>query len=641
MLPGQSAASEATDQVADINSGEQSPATFHRLREHRVLRWITWALVGLHLGLLLAALPNYRASVDSAYHTAIGRQYGVHGAYFWDHVHYAPAHRPNLQGPAVHVAIGLLGRILGGEGEHYVLANGVLGIACWLSAVGTTIYFARRLSGDRAALLATAIVTGGVNTAGSLAMNLPVFWMFIATAWSIHFLLRERLLLAIGLGALACYSHLGGFATLPIGLAVATALSTSSETARVHWRQFTLVGVGLVVVTAPYWIHVLRSLAWYVGAKSDTAWWIDPVAGLFWLVGLMAALRAPRRNRFLVAWAAAPVVWIIQDTSRFILVSALPGSLLGSVAIAQRLEQWQSRNMRHLATGLLVYVATVFPLGIPALGGEIFWLVKPFPVLLDWDELQTDAEVIERHRLNDRIVQGYTSYVVSGLSVFADIEGEKGHWVEVQPPFDPSDDFGVAEKTYVVATPPDDEMLASWQARGWIKTFGGGRWSTVLRFSERPSISQATRVRNETLAREAAWLAEHGEHNTMGNFFALVFDQKELPRRRAVRGEGRARTTRMQMATLLYAYALETVDPQRARQARDEARALGWIAALQGDEMTLDYRSAEAHAQFRLDMAALAVAAAEGEQVDESLNQVLDHYLSAARGGLLSSKSRP
>ncbi|MCZ6676384.1 MAG: hypothetical protein O7E52_03955 [Candidatus Poribacteria bacterium] len=37
------------------------------------LRIATVALIGLHFALLLASLPNYRASVDSAYHTALAR----------------------------------------------------------------------------------------------------------------------------------------------------------------------------------------------------------------------------------------------------------------------------------------------------------------------------------------------------------------------------------------------------------------------------------------------------------------------------------------------------------------------------------------------------------------------------------------
>src|SRR5215468_256512 len=98
------------------------------------MRLATLIVVGLHLLLLVAALPDSMVSVDSAFHTALARQYGEHGIYFWDTIHYAPAHRPNLQGPALHLAIGVLGRLLGGTGDDYVLANAILGVLCWLAA---------------------------------------------------------------------------------------------------------------------------------------------------------------------------------------------------------------------------------------------------------------------------------------------------------------------------------------------------------------------------------------------------------------------------------------------------------------------------------------------------------------------------
>lgn len=610
-------------------------------KDAQPLRWITWFVVGLHLAMLLAALPNYRASVDSAYHTAMGRQYGIHGVYFWDNVHFGPAHRPNLQGPAVHLGIGLIGRLLGGEGDDYRRANDLLGIGCWLAGVGTVVHFARRASGDLAALLAAAVVTGGANTGVSLSMNLPVFWMIIATSWAIHFFVARQFWLAIGFASLACYCHLGGFATVPVGLIVATLCQIDWANRWQRLRELTLVGGGTLVATSPYWIHLMRYRAWYVGVKSDTTWWIDPLADLFWLVGLLVALRGPRKNAFFLAWAAAPLVWIAQDASRFILVSALCGAAIGSVAVAEWLQKWKHDRYRRIAAGLIVYVATAFPLGIPALGAEVFWLLKSYPALLDWDEMRANAAVIREHQMGNKLLQGYTSYVPSAISVWADIEAEKGHWVEVQPAIDPSNEMSVADKTYVIALPPGDEVLVDWQSRGWVKVFGGGAWSCVVQFRERSILPEATAARDAIWARETAWLAEHAEHNSMGNFMAVLLDPQELPRRRAVRSESRQRMTRMQLSTLLLAYALEPVDPSQAQQARDDSRALGWIAALLGDEMALDYRSAESHAQLKRDLGTLVEATSKGEPVDEPLHRLLENYLGAARGGLFSSKSRP
>jgi len=242
------------------------------------LRRLTAALVGLHLALLLAALPDYMVSNDSAFHVALARQYAEHGVYFWDTIHYAPAHRPNLQGPALHVAIGVLGRALGGTGDDYVRANALLAVAGWAAAVGTVAFFASRFGGDLAALLAVALFAGSMFASGSYRVNIPSGWMFVLTPWAIHFFLERRLLLSTVLTALACYTHLGGFATAPLGLVIAALLAG-------RLRDLAATAAGVSVLTAPYWIHFLRSLPWYVGRKGDTALMIDPFVHVSGVIG--------------------------------------------------------------------------------------------------------------------------------------------------------------------------------------------------------------------------------------------------------------------------------------------------------------------------------------------------------------------
>jgi hypothetical protein len=298
-----------------------------------VLRAAIIAVIGLHLALLVAALPDWMVSVDSAFHVALARQYAEHGAFWWDTIHYGPAHRPNLQGPALHLAIGLLGRILGGTGDDYVRANALLGLAQWLAAMATVVFFARREGGDRAPLLAVAAVAGGAFVSGSYRVGIPSGWMFILTPWAIHFFLAGRLALAVTATALACYMHLGGIVTAPLGVAVAALLTR-------RLRDLGVVAVAVALLTAPYWIHVLRSLPWYIGRKGDTAWLLDPLVDLFWLVGVVTILRAPRQHVFLVAWAAAPLPWLVQDPSRFLLQSPLVGAVLGGVAIGRGLDGW-------------------------------------------------------------------------------------------------------------------------------------------------------------------------------------------------------------------------------------------------------------------------------------------------------------
>jgi hypothetical protein len=81
---------------------------------YRVVRIVTYALLALNAALLLWSLRDYRVSIDSGYHVSLARWYAAHGTAWWDHINFGPGGRPNLQGPALHIAIALFGKILGG-----------------------------------------------------------------------------------------------------------------------------------------------------------------------------------------------------------------------------------------------------------------------------------------------------------------------------------------------------------------------------------------------------------------------------------------------------------------------------------------------------------------------------------------------
>src|ERR671922_2046969 len=114
----------------------------HQVARSRAALWLTIAIVALHAIPLAASLRDYRVSVDSGYHVSLARWYAEHHSAWWDSINFQPRGRPNLQGPALHVAIALLGRVLGGTGNDYVLANAILALAQWLCAVFTVWYFA-------------------------------------------------------------------------------------------------------------------------------------------------------------------------------------------------------------------------------------------------------------------------------------------------------------------------------------------------------------------------------------------------------------------------------------------------------------------------------------------------------------------
>ena len=98
---------------------------------NRTARAVTWTILGVNALLLAVSVPDYRVSIDSGYHISLARWYAAHGIAWWDHINYGPGGRPNLQGPALHVAIAILGLILGGRPDSFILANAILGLAQW------------------------------------------------------------------------------------------------------------------------------------------------------------------------------------------------------------------------------------------------------------------------------------------------------------------------------------------------------------------------------------------------------------------------------------------------------------------------------------------------------------------------------
>ncbi|GMR12808.1 MAG: hypothetical protein BMS9Abin29_1001 [Gemmatimonadota bacterium] len=592
--------------------------------------WLRRALIGilaLHFVPLLLSVQDYRVTADSAYHVAMGRQYGTHGTYYWDDINYQPEGRPNLYAPLVHVGIGLIGRLAGGEGDDYVLANALLGLALWLAAMGTAVFFARRLAGDRAALIAGAVLAGSAFASGSFYVNLPSAWMFVFTPWAIHFFLADRLLAASAFTSLALYSSLGGFATAPLALILA-AIPTR------RFRALLITGFLAALATAPYWIHVLRSLAWYTSQKGDSTWWIDPLVNLFWVVGIVAAARSRPQRTFLLAWALAPLPWFFYDTSRFIVQSSLAGSVLGAIAVTRWMDGRLERPARRWATATLVGVATLIPLGIPGLGGELTWLAKPYPRIVDWQEARVLADVIRERGLEGRLVRAYVGYMTSGLSVWADIRGVKGHWYEVRPTPDPVDTMSVTGIVYLMGVPPTDTVMTDWNARGLITVYGGSAASSLIELGSPISARAAEALVEETWARDAAWISQRCEHNSLGNWLTLFLDGEEIPRRTRIRGECRTRVARMQLALMVLLAALEVTDSEKGFELRPKSDELYWMQAVVGDPMALDYRTAAVHTRMRQDMALIAQLASAGEDIESAVAEMLDRYLGASRGKL-------
>ncbi|MGH7915371.1 MAG: hypothetical protein ACREPW_12100 [Candidatus Binataceae bacterium] len=597
----------------------------------RTRRWVIIAAIlvlCVHGALLLSTLTDWRVTLDSGYHVSLARAYGEHGLVPWDHINFGPAGRPNLQAPLMYMVIGGLGRAMGGTGGDYVLANAILAAIQWAAAMATAAFFALLLGGEWAMLLAAALLSGAGFAATSFAVGIPSGWLFILIPWAIHFLLRRRLALATISASAAIYVHIAGLVTAPLGIVVAAALSR-------RWRDLMFVGIATAIVTAPYSVHCLRYVDWFSGVRSYSALLFDPMLDVLGIVGLIAALRRPRDNALLVAWAAAPMAWLFQDPGRFILQSGLAASVLAAVWLAERLARLRDTR-RTVCAAVIAAIATLCPFGVPALAAETAWAIGiRYPRAIHWKSAATLAGVIQHSGLAGQLVSDYQPSLCPAIAVYAPISCDKGHWVEVQPRIDPADALSAARKVYVLPLKSDDTALDAMTRRGWLRVWGGTTDSTVVTLAALAPLDAASAAVGRIVATEAAWLSSHAINNSFrGGDWMTMLSPAALQSHRAQLLEQRDRAGRIQLALIVYAHALEPDFPRQAVRMRRGARAFGVIASFLGDGLALDFETDEATARLKWRLGLLSSAAQSmGRQpppdveFERALSETLEVYL--------------
>ena len=578
---------------------EDSPAGLVTTRSSRAL-WALAAVAGLHFALLMISLPDYFADNDLGYHISLARQYALHGTYFWDHLNWAPTGRPNLQGPLLHFSIGMLGRLLGGGGDQYVLAYSLQAVLQWAAAVFTTIFFARRFGGDWAALFAGALLAGSIWSAAPFFVGVPSGWIFIGTAWAIHFFLAGRYGLSALFTTLVVYVHLGGASTAPLGVLLAAVITR-------RWRGLIIVGCVTALATAPYTLHFLRHLEWYTGRRGHVAGSVALLTYVLAVPGMIWLMRRPRQNAFLLLWAVAPVAWLFQDPLRFLLQSTVAASAVAGVVVAWLLERWQGRAALHarLAAGL-VLLATLFPLSIPSLPVEFAWATgRGFPRELDWREVRALASVFARYKLNDRIVTSYYDSLSAAMAIYTDLRQEYGHWGEVRPARNPAEEIPVGERVFLIPVSPRDPKMEQLEEAGLLRCYGGSQFTSIVMLEPaRPPEEVSPTVAN-ILHEEATWLAAKAVNNTLPPV-ADLFSKTAIAARRRRMAAQKAHAGLIQLAYLIYAHSQQKAKPELASAVRRGARGWGGIANFIGDETAIDYLSQERFERFRENLAAFA-----------------------------------
>jgi hypothetical protein len=559
-------------------------------------------VVALHLVLLLLMLRDYFADNDLGYHISLARQYAENGVYWWDYLNWAPTGRPNLQGPALHYAIGFLGRVMGGDGWAYIHAFSILAVVQWAAAVFTAVYFARRFGGDRAALFAAALLTGSVMSAAPFFVGVPSGWIFILSAWAIHFFLEKRYVRAILFGTLTTYVHLGGAPVIGLGILLAAL-------ARRRWKGLILTGGLTVLLSSPYILHFLRHLEWYNGQRGHVAGSVAvftyalAAPGVLWLAWM---LWRRQKGLFLLLWAVAPLAWLFQDSLRFFLQSTVAASAIAGVFFAWFIARFTGEEAQHWLTGALVLVATLYPFTIPSLPVETAWAAgQGFPRELDWNEAEALALVVEEDSLQERIFDPYYDSLNGALSVFVPVRQRYGHWGEVRPVEDPAEMISTGEFVYMVPVPPDDSLLVEFDARSLVTNHGGGRETSLVTLPAAAGTAAVNQLLVDVIEQETGWLLE----NAVPNLFppaTMLFNVAEIRAHRERMAVQKAHVGRIQLAVLIYAFAVEGDDPELAAGVRRSARGWGSVANFIGDETAMDYIDEARFERFRQNLRAFA-----------------------------------
>jgi len=552
-------------------------------RDSRGARRALTLVIALHAVLLLLMLRDYFADNDLGFHISLARQYAENNVYWWDSLNWAPTGRPNLQGPALHYAIALLGRLMGGDGWAYIHAFSILAVGQWAAAVFTAGFFARRFGGDRAALFAVALLTGSVFSAAPFFVGVPSGWIFILSGWAIYFFLEQRYVEAILVGTLTTYMHLGGAPVVGLGILLA-GLATR------RWKGLLLTGGFTIILASPYIVHFLRHLDWYTGQRGHVAGSIALFTYVLAAPGVLWLVWRRKQGLFLLLWAAAPLPWLFQDGLRFFLQSTVVASTIAGVFFTWFITRFTGEEAQHWLTGALVLVATLYPFAIPSLPVETAWAAgQGFPRELDWKEAEALAAVVERDSLDDRIFDPYYDSLCGAVAVFVPtVRQRRGHWGEVRPPVDPADTISAGEFVHMLPLPPDDSLLVVFDEAGLVVNHGGGRETTLATLPSPAGTAALNPLLVEVVESEIDWLVT----NAVPNLFpppTMLFNVAEIRAHRARMAEQKAHVGRIQLAVLLYAFAIEQEAPEVAIGVRRSAHGWGGVANFLGDETALDY----------------------------------------------------
>ncbi len=182
--------------------------------------------------------------------------------------------------------------------------------------------------------------------------------------------------------------------------------------------------------------------------------------------------------------------------------------------------------------------------------------------------------------------------------------------------------------------------MSSFPSRaGLIQIYGGTSDSSVIDLLKPANPQTIAPVVSQILADNADWLADNAINNKMPPRSDLVelLSKKGQDAHRARMDRQRFRPGRMEIACLVYAYAIENESPKSAYWLRGVARGFGGMAGFISDDSTVGFMSDARFELFKRNIHAFAAAvrtggpgSLDGPAVGLAASKLLDDFFGGA-----------
>ncbi len=403
---------------------------------------------------------------DNAYHVLISKMLAEKGFFMWDYVEFAPLGRPHLYPPLFHALVAILGKVLGGSPWAFVFANDLISVGIYSLGLYASWYVGRKLYHEIGGFIVFTITSGLLMPALSMAIGLPSTLVFIFTPLAALWFLEGKLLPSFIACTASFYSHTSGVVITPITFMLTGILAKKFR------QALKLLSLSLLVYS-PWLLRILIFLEWFKLPEADIPTKIEPALIVPAIVGLIIALRYPRKYALQLGYLASLIPVIASYPGRASIQGCFALALLATLFFKRVFQRIPKEHLRKALTTFFLFFY-VFPLGPSAIMLESFMLFEENPLggEISWNIAEQLGSLLRQNVEENEIVHFQQPYLGCAVAVFAPIRIDGGAWGEVAP-----EDTGgrIGENINVLVikqlAPMQEDMGPTFQFLGSIDRF--------------------------------------------------------------------------------------------------------------------------------------------------------------------------